>query len=83
VKEEGLLGKLLRIQIIFIEIPLWKLLRILEDSYLPMYSSRIHRRILNIPKEIFDGLISDMFTRKGSQILENDLRWGSRLQDRS
>lgn len=32
--------------------------------------------ILKIPKEIFDGLISDMFSRKGVEILEKDLKAG-------
>ncbi|NYB51009.1 MAG: 2-oxoacid:acceptor oxidoreductase subunit alpha [Methanobacteriaceae archaeon] len=30
--------------------------------------------ILNIPQEIFNGIITDMFARKGSKILENDLK---------
>jgi len=32
--------------------------------------------LLDIPKEIFDGLISDMFARKGQEILQNDLKAG-------
>ncbi len=33
--------------------------------------------IFNIPKEVFDQIINDMFARKGSQILEKDLEAGS------
>jgi 2-oxoglutarate ferredoxin oxidoreductase subunit alpha len=61
----------------FIEIPL---METAQEIGGPIFANVIAAGalscLLNIPKEIFDGLISDMFTRKGSEILEKDLKAG-------
>ncbi|BDZ67546.1 2-oxoacid:acceptor oxidoreductase subunit alpha [Methanobacterium ferruginis] len=77
VKEEGLLGKITQNTDNFIEIPLMETAQDIGGLiFTNVIAAGFISRILNIPKEIFDGLISDMFTRKGSQILENDLKAG-------
>ena len=61
----------------FIEIPL---MQTAHEMGGPIFANVIAAGVLscllNIPKEIFDGLISDMFTRKGQEILQNDLKAG-------
>jgi len=61
----------------FIEIPL---METAQEIGGPIFANVIAAGalscLLNIPKEIFDGLISDMFARKGSEILEKDLKAG-------
>ncbi|MDO5835397.1 MAG: 2-oxoacid:acceptor oxidoreductase subunit alpha [Methanobacterium sp.] len=61
----------------FIEIPL---METAQEIGGPIFANVIAAGalscLLNIPKEIFDGLISDMFARKGSDILEKDLMAG-------
>ncbi|AIS32924.1 2-oxoacid:acceptor oxidoreductase subunit alpha [Methanobacterium formicicum] len=61
----------------FIEIPL---METAEDIGGLIYANVIAAGalscLLDIPKEIFDGLISDMFARKGPEILQNDLKAG-------
>jgi 2-oxoglutarate/2-oxoacid ferredoxin oxidoreductase subunit alpha len=61
----------------FIEIPL---METAQDMGGPIFANVIAAGVLSclldIPKEIFDGLISDMFTRKGQEILQKDLKAG-------
>jgi 2-oxoglutarate ferredoxin oxidoreductase subunit alpha len=61
----------------FIEIPL---IETAQEIGGPIFANVIAAGVLscllNIPQEIFDGLISDMFARKGSEILEKDLKAG-------
>ncbi len=61
----------------FIEIPL---METAQEMGGPIFANVIAAGVLscllNIPKEIFDGLISDMFTRKGQEILQKDLKAG-------
>jgi len=61
----------------FIEVPL---METAQEMGGPIFANVIAAGalscLLNIPKEIFDGLISDMFTRKGQEILQKDLKAG-------
>jgi len=61
----------------FIEIPLMETAQEIGGPiFANVIAAGVLSCLLNIPKEIFDGLISDMFARKGSEILEKDLKAG-------
>jgi 2-oxoacid:acceptor oxidoreductase, alpha subunit len=61
----------------FIEIPLMKTAQEIGGPiFANVIAAGVLSCLLNIPHEIFDGLISDMFARKGSEILEKDLKAG-------
>ncbi|OPX60196.1 MAG: 2-oxoglutarate synthase subunit KorA [Methanobacterium sp. PtaB.Bin024] len=77
VKEEGIFQEHGLNTDNFIEIPLMESAQEIGGLiFANVIAAGFISSILNIPKEIFDGLISDMFTRKGAQILENDLKAG-------
>ncbi len=61
----------------FIEIPLMETAQEMGGSiFANVIAAGALSCLLSIPKEIFDGLISDMFARKGQEILQKDLKAG-------
>lgn len=61
----------------FIEIPLMETAQEVGGLiFANVIAAGVLSCILNIPKKIFDEIINDMFARKGSKILESDLKAG-------
>lgn len=61
----------------FLEIPLIKTAQEMGGLiFANVIAAGVLSCILNIPKEIFNSLIHDIFARKGDEILQNDLKAG-------